>query len=76
MNNITIEEAQKALPELLGRLQPGEEVVIVDRGQPLAQLRKAERASWPCQAGSYKKADFWIAADFNAPLSDFQEYME
>ncbi|MGO8752450.1 MAG: type II toxin-antitoxin system Phd/YefM family antitoxin [Thermoguttaceae bacterium] len=74
---VTIEEAQAKLPEIIDRLQPGEEITIIDqRRDPLAQLKKAARASWPCKAGSYRKAQFWMAADFDAPLEDFREYME
>jgi antitoxin (DNA-binding transcriptional repressor) of toxin-antitoxin stability system len=76
MTSVTLEEAQKKLPELLTRLQPGEELTISDNGQPLAQVRKAERTSWPCKAGSYKKAEFWMTADFDAPLDEFKDYME
>ena len=63
-------------PELLARLRPGEEVLISDKGLPLAHVKKAERTSWPSKAGSYKKADFWMAPDFDAPLDEFKEYME
>lgn len=76
MSSVTLEEAQKKLPELLTRLQPGEELIISDHGQPLAHVKKVERTSWPCKAGSYKKADFWMAPDFDAPLDEFKEYME
>jgi antitoxin (DNA-binding transcriptional repressor) of toxin-antitoxin stability system len=76
MSSVTLEEAQRLLPELLTQLQPGEELLITDQGQPLAQIKRAERSSWPCKAGSYKKAGFWMAPDFDAPLDDFKEYME
>jgi antitoxin (DNA-binding transcriptional repressor) of toxin-antitoxin stability system len=76
MTTVTLEEAQKNLPELLTRLRPGEEMTISDGGRPLAQVRKAERSSWPCMAGSYKKAEFWMATDFDGPLDDFKDYME
>jgi antitoxin (DNA-binding transcriptional repressor) of toxin-antitoxin stability system len=76
MSHVTLEEAQARLPELLGQLRPGEEMTITDRGQPLAHLKKAERTSWPCKAGSYRKTEFWMAPDFDAPLDDFREYME
>ena len=75
MSTVTLEEAQAHLPELIGRLQPGEEITITSHGQPLAQVKKAERTSWPCKAGSYRKAEFWMAPDFDAPLEDFKEYM-
>jgi antitoxin (DNA-binding transcriptional repressor) of toxin-antitoxin stability system len=73
---VTVEEAQARLRELLERLQPGEEILITAEGQPLAQLKKTERTSWPCKAGSYRKDEFWMAPDFDAPLDDFKEYME
>ena len=76
MSTVTLEEAQKTLPELLTRLRPGEEITITHQGQPLAQVKKVERTSWPCKAGSYRKADFWMAPDFDAPLDEFKEYME
>lgn len=76
MNTITLEEAQAHLPELLDRLQPGEEITITNQGHPVAQVRKAERTSWPCQAGTAKGRSLWMAPDFDAPLDDFKEYME
>ncbi len=76
MSNVTLAEAQAHLPQLLAQLQPGEALTITDQGQPLAQVKKAERTSWPCQAGSYRKAEFWMAPDFDAPLEEFKEYME
>ena len=76
MATITIEEAQAKLPQLIEDLNPGEEVVITKGGQPCAQVKKTERTSWPCKAGSYRKAEFWMASDFDASLDDFKEYME
>lgn len=76
MSTVTLEEAQAKLPQLIDELGPGEEVVITRNGQPCAQMKKTERTSWPCQAGSYRKAEFWMAPDFDAPLDDFKDYME
>jgi antitoxin (DNA-binding transcriptional repressor) of toxin-antitoxin stability system len=76
MSTVTLEEAQARLPALLDQLQPGEEMTITNQGQPLAQVKKAPRTSWPCKAGSYRKAEFRMAPDFDAPLEDFKEYME
>ena len=76
MPNVTLEEAQANLPQLIEQLRPGEEITITEQGQPLALVKKAERTSWPCKAGSYRKAEFWMAPDFDAPLDDFKEYME
>jgi antitoxin (DNA-binding transcriptional repressor) of toxin-antitoxin stability system len=76
MASVTIEEAQAMLPQLIEGMNPGEEVVITKAGQPWAHVKKTERTSWPCKAGSYRKAEFWMAPDFDAPLDDFKEYME
>ena len=76
MTKVTIEEAQAKLPEIIDHLQPGEEITITQQGQPLAQVKKVERTTWPCQAGTAKDRILWIAPDFDAPLDDFKEYME
>lgn len=76
MSSVTLEEAQANLPQLLQSLQPGDEITITHHGQPMAQVKKAERNSRPCKAGCYRKADFWMAPDFDAPLEEFREYME
>ena len=38
MSMVTIEEAQAKLPELIDKLTPGEEVVIIRNKQPVARL--------------------------------------
>jgi antitoxin (DNA-binding transcriptional repressor) of toxin-antitoxin stability system len=58
MSTVTLEEAQARLPELIAQLPTGEEITITDFGKPVAQVKKAERNSWPCKAGSYRKAEF------------------
>ena len=68
MTTISLEEAHAKLPEVINGLQPGEEIVITELGQPVAQVRKAARTSWPCKAGTAKDSILWIAPDFDAPL--------
>ena len=76
MTAVTLEEAQAKLPELLAQLQPGEQLTITAEGKPVAEVKKTQRTSWPCQAGTAKDRVLWMAPDFNAPLDDFKEYME
>jgi antitoxin (DNA-binding transcriptional repressor) of toxin-antitoxin stability system len=76
MSILNLDEAQARLREIVACLQPGEEIVLTDNGLPLAKLIKTKRTSWPCQAGSAKGKLLFIAADFDAPLEDFKEYME
>ena len=76
MTTVTMQEAQADLPAIISRLQPGEEIMIIDQGRPLAAVKKAERTALPCEEGCYRKAEFWMAPDFDAPLEEFREYME
>ena len=71
-----LDDAQAHLREIVTGLQPGEEVVLTDNGQPLAKLVKTGRTRWPCKAGSAKGKILWISPDFDAPLEEFKEYME
>ncbi len=75
MSSVTLAEAQAHLPELLEQLQPGQEILITDHGKPLAHVKKAGRTSWPCKAGS-ARGKIHLAPDFDAPLEEFEEYME
>jgi antitoxin (DNA-binding transcriptional repressor) of toxin-antitoxin stability system len=75
MSVVTLEEVQSNFKKLIEQLSPGEEITITDQGAPVAQIKKAERTSWPCKAGS-AAGKFWMAPDFDAPLQDFKEYME
>lgn len=73
---VTLDNAKTRLPELIAALQPNEQLLIVDHGQPLATLTRTGQTSWPCKAGSARDTAHWMADDFDAPLEDFREYME
>lgn len=75
MSSVTVQEAHIHLPDLLDRLQPGEECTITKAGLPLAQIKKVELSLWPCKAGS-AKGKIHIAPDFDEPLEEFKEYLE
>jgi len=38
MTTVSMQEAQANLPAIIGRLQPGEEIVITEDQQPVARL--------------------------------------
>jgi antitoxin (DNA-binding transcriptional repressor) of toxin-antitoxin stability system len=76
MTSVPIEQAQATLSDIVRSLQPGEEITITDDEQPVAQMRRVPRTSWPCKAGSARKSILRIAPDFDAPLDQFREYME
>ena len=77
MSTITLEEAQAHLPEVINRLQPGEEVVILRHNLPVAKLvGEGVPTRKPRTPGSAAGKILYIADDFDAPLEDFKEYME
>jgi antitoxin (DNA-binding transcriptional repressor) of toxin-antitoxin stability system len=47
MTTVTIEEAQAKLQEIIQHLNPGEEITILDHGEPLAQVKRAESVAFP-----------------------------
>ncbi len=76
MTTIKLEDANSHLPEIIAGLSPGEQLVIVRNGEPLATLTRTAKKHWPCTAGSAKQLRHWMAPDFDAPLEDFREYSE
>jgi antitoxin (DNA-binding transcriptional repressor) of toxin-antitoxin stability system len=76
MPTVNLDDAKAHLPEIILGLSPGEQVVIVQSGQPLAMLTRSGPNQWPCTAGSARTAQHWMAPDFDAPLEDFREYVE
>jgi antitoxin (DNA-binding transcriptional repressor) of toxin-antitoxin stability system len=64
------------LPQIIAGLNPGEPVLIMKDGEPVATLTRSPPKQWPCKAGSAKDTTHWMAPDFDAPLEDFREYME
>lgn len=72
---ITVEEAQSKLPELIGKLAPGEEIIITQDQQPVARLvgeRPPERK--PRIPGNCKGLITLLVED-EEHLKDFEEYM-
>ena len=77
MSIVTIEEAQTRLAELIGQMQPGQEILITQDQQTVARLigeKKADRP--PRQPGTLRGTVLYMAPDFDAPLEEFKEYME
>jgi antitoxin (DNA-binding transcriptional repressor) of toxin-antitoxin stability system len=76
MSEVTLQEAQAKLADLIHQLIPGQELVITENDEPVAKLVRIASRIWePCQAGS-AKGKIWMAPDFDAPLEEFKEYME
>ncbi|MCG3158552.1 MAG: hypothetical protein DKINENOH_05196 [bacterium] len=79
MCKVSLEEAAKSFPALLEKAINGEEVLILQDQKPVAKLvsvgAEPPSPAKRIQAGSAKGL-IEIAADFDAPLEDFKEFME
>ena len=78
MTTITVEQAQAKLAELIHGLEPGGELVITEKDEPIARLvaTGASNKRQPRQPGTLRGTVLYMAPDFDAPLEDFKEYME
>ncbi len=76
MQTVALEQAQATLADLLLQVARGEEFTITQNGEPKAKLSAAS-LSKPAQAhaGSLP-GKVWLAPDFDAPLTDFKDYMQ
>ena len=76
MATVNLDDAKARLVEIISSLSPGEQLVIVEAGEPLATLTRTGPKQWPCTAGSAKETNHSMSPDFDAPLEEFREYME
>jgi antitoxin (DNA-binding transcriptional repressor) of toxin-antitoxin stability system len=75
MERYTLKDAQDHLKKLLDDAQGGKTVVILDEDNRAVQLVPLETKAKPRKAGS-AQGKIKMTPDFDAPLSDFDEYME
>ena len=75
MTTVAIEEAQKELSRLIDDVALGEHVIITRNQVPVAELVPVGcRAAKPTFGSA--KGMVSMSEDFNAPIEDFQDYME
>ena len=70
----TLEEAQAKLPELIASLAPGEEVVVTQDAQPVAELHLIAKAR-PRPQFDNCRGMLTIVAEDDEHLVDFKDYM-
>ncbi|MBX3058898.1 MAG: type II toxin-antitoxin system Phd/YefM family antitoxin [Anaerolineae bacterium] len=75
MFQVTINEAQKKLIDLINAAMRGEEVFIMQNGEQVAQIVPVAKVKRQPQFGSAKGL-IRMADDFDAPLDDFADYMQ
>lgn len=73
MSTVNIHEAKTHLSRLVDAAVRGEEVVIARSNRPLVRLVPVEEALQPRRLGT-AEGKVEIAADFDAPLEDFEGY--
>ena len=71
-DTISIADAKAHLEELIGRLLPGQEILITDRTKPVAKL--IGQRAMPRRPGS-AKGKLRILVDDKEHLEDFKEHM-
>jgi antitoxin (DNA-binding transcriptional repressor) of toxin-antitoxin stability system len=71
----SLQDAQDHLKKLVDEAQSGKTVVILDEDNRAVQLVPVVATAKPRKAGS-ARGKIKIAPDFDARLSDFDEYME
>jgi antitoxin (DNA-binding transcriptional repressor) of toxin-antitoxin stability system len=75
MTSISIEEAQAKLPELIGRLSKGEELVITQGGRIVARIVGERSELREPRVPGLAKGMLTIVSDDDEHLEDFAEYM-
>lgn len=76
MTQVTIHEAKTHLSRLIRQALAGEEIIIARGQQPLVKLVVLPEARPVRRIGGGKGVIQHISDDFDAPLDDFQDYME
>jgi antitoxin (DNA-binding transcriptional repressor) of toxin-antitoxin stability system len=72
---ITVEEAQTRLPELIGELAPGEEIIITQNQQPVARLVRERSLEHKPRVPGNCKGLITLLVEDEEHLKDFEEYM-
>lgn len=73
---VDIFELNETLRELLERVEKDSEIIITDKGKPVAVITKlAEFSISKRRQIGLTKGEAWMNPDFDEPLEDFTEYM-
>ncbi len=76
MLTMPLEQADRALAEIVEKLPPGEEVVLTRGGEPVATIRAAPPAArGPRRFGTLRGSVLSIAPDFDDVPPGFEDYL-
>jgi prevent-host-death family protein len=74
MSKFNIAEAKSRFSELVQKAMLGEEVIIAKDNKPVLKLVPLDRPRRPREPGSGKGQVLYVAADFDATPSGFEDY--
>lgn len=75
MTTVTLENAQANLAALIGRLKPGEEIVILQSERPVARLVATSGNERLSRRPGSAIGELIIVEEDDSHLEDFREYM-
>jgi antitoxin (DNA-binding transcriptional repressor) of toxin-antitoxin stability system len=75
MSTIPLEQADRALIEIVSKLSPGEEVVLTRGGEPVATIRAASASCKPRQFGTLSGSVLSIAPDVDDIPDGFEDHL-
>ena len=75
MPTMPLEQAPRALAEIIEKLPPGEDVVLTRGGVPVATIRAAPPATPGRRFGTLRGSIVSIAPDFDEVPSGFEDYL-
>jgi prevent-host-death family protein len=75
MAQVTIHEAKTNLSKLIKKVLAGEEVIIARGNEPVVKLIPLANQPITRRLGGAKGLVKYISEDFDAPLTDFKDYM-
>jgi len=71
---VNMQETKSTLSKLVKRAAAGEDILIADRGKPVARLTCVPEQKKKIPWGLYK-GKIRMAADFDEPLEELKDYM-
>jgi prevent-host-death family protein len=70
---VTVSEAKAHFAELLKAAEAGQTIVVTRHGKPVVRMQGVEEPASLPRIGALK-GQIWMADDFDAPLSIFDDY--
>jgi antitoxin (DNA-binding transcriptional repressor) of toxin-antitoxin stability system len=71
----SVEEVQRNLREIVATLHQGDEMIVLENGQPIAKVIPFSETVFARRPGSAKNITFTMAPDFDATPEGFEDYM-